>query len=115
MTAFFYRHELDFSQITTAIMLAFAACRRELKGLDLGPKTWDPKGGTLYPRPRTQLIVGTQDLRPGTLKVGPETWDTYFTWDLRPRRLKEGSGTLVIGETQDSKQRSLVKPGTQEL
>ena len=31
--AFFCRRELDFSQNTTAITSAFAACRHELKGL----------------------------------------------------------------------------------
>ena len=32
----FCRCELDFSQITTAITSAFAMCRRELEGLDIG-------------------------------------------------------------------------------
>ena len=52
----------------------------------MGPETrdcwWDPrpetrslKDGTRVPRPETQLVRETRDLRLGNIKVGPETRD----------------------------------------
>ena len=52
-------------------------------GLDPGPETRDPNGGTQDPKPEDQLIGGTRYPKLWTLKVEPETRDAYFTWDLR--------------------------------
>ena len=39
----------------------------------------------------------------------------HGTRDMKPMTLKEEPGTLMIDETRDPEQTSLVKPGTQEL
>ena len=68
-------------------------------------ETLDPNGVSQDPRPGTKLIGGSQDPRPRTLIL-------LGTWDPRLSSLKEGSVGLMIGETGDPKQTSLVEPGT---
>ena len=52
---------------------------------------------------------------PGTVKVGPEVRDPGHLFYMGPKTRKVRPGTLMIGETRDPKQTSLVKPETQEL
>ena len=72
-------------------------------------------GEIWYPEGRTRDLGPSSQVGPGTLKVRPKTWGPYYTSDPRPRTLKEEPGKLMIAETGDPKQTSLVEPGTQEL
>ena len=86
----------------------------------MGLETRDPKGGTRDPETRDLTHrwdpgPKTQDLKGGTLDPRSGTLILPGTYNPRPRTLKVVSRTLMRGETGDSKQTSLVKPGTQEL
>ena len=44
-----------------------------------------------------------------------KTWDSYYAWELRPVTQDTESGTLMVGETSETTETSLVEPGNREL
>ena len=44
-----------------------------------------------------------------------KTWDSYYVWELRTVTQDTESGTLMVGETSEPTETSLVEPENREL
>ena len=71
MTTFFCQRELDFSQITTAIMSTFAACCRELKGLNHSIGNFLPIGNQCFTNHNLPLALGNLPIAANGLSLVP--------------------------------------------